>query len=58
VLVLAYGSHISDDPATAMDKDKELFVRDVFNSFPVMVHKPVDPCRCEYLWYKGNTNIP
>jgi hypothetical protein len=24
---------------------------------PVMVHKFVDPCRCEYLWYKGNTNI-
>ena len=24
---------------------------------PVMVHKFMDPCRGEYLWYKGNTNI-
>jgi hypothetical protein len=22
-----------------------------------LVHKFVDPCRGEYLWYKGNTNI-
>ena len=24
---------------------------------PVMVHKFMDPCGREYLWYKGNTNI-
>jgi hypothetical protein len=23
-----------------------------------MVHKPLDPCSCEYIWYKGYTNIP
>ncbi len=25
---------------------------------PVMVYKPLDTCGREYLWYKGNTNIP
>ena len=24
---------------------------------PELVYKFVDPCRCEHLWYKGNTNI-
>jgi len=24
---------------------------------PVMVHQFVDPCRGEYLWYKGDTNF-
>ena len=53
VLVLAYAV-ISDDP-TAMDKVK-LFFRDVLAA-PVMVHKPLDPCRCVDLWYKGYTNF-
>ena len=53
VLVLAYAV-ISDDP-TAMDKVK-LFLRDVLAA-PVMVHKFMDPCRGEYLWYKGYTNF-
>jgi len=26
-------------------------------SAPVMVHKFVDPCRCEHIWYKGNSNF-
>ena len=53
VLVIAWAV-ISDDP-TAMDKVK-LFFEHVLPA-PVMVHKFVDPCRGEYLWYKGNTNI-
>ncbi len=24
---------------------------------PVMVHKFMDPCRREYLWYKGDSNF-
>ena len=24
---------------------------------PFMVYKSLDPCRGEYLWYKGNTNF-
>jgi len=23
-----------------------------------MVHKSLDPCSCEHLWYKRNTNFP
>ena len=53
MLVLAYAV-ISDDP-TAMDKVK-LFFEHVLAA-PVMVHKPLDPCRGEYLWYKGYTNF-
>ena len=53
VLVLAWAV-ISDDP-TAMDKVK-LFFRHVFAA-PVMVHKPLDPCRSVDLWYKGYTDF-
>ena len=48
------GQSISDDP-TAMDKVK-LFFEHVLAA-PVMVHKFMDPCRGEYLWYKGYTNF-
>ena len=53
MLVLAWAV-ISDDP-TAMDKGK-IILRDVLAA-PVMVHKFVDPCRGEHLWYKGYTNF-
>ncbi len=53
VLVLAWAV-ISEDP-TAMDKVKLFFEQ--FSSAPVMVHKFMDPCRGEHLWYKGNTNM-
>ena len=48
------GGHIDDDP-TAMDKVKLFF--EYVLAAPVMVHKPLDPCRGEYLWYKGYTNF-
>ena len=35
---------------------KTLFF-DMFSQLPSMVHKFVDPCCCEYIWYKGNANI-
>jgi len=53
ILVIAWGV-FSDDP-NASAKIKEFFV--TIPTAPVMVHKFVDPCRGEYLWYKGNTNI-
>ena len=45
---------VSDDP-TAMDKVKLFF--DMFSAAPDMVHKFMDPCRGEYLWYKGYTDF-
>ena len=54
VAVLAWAV-VSDDP-TAMDKVKLFF--EMFSQLPIMVHKFMDPCSREYLWYKGNTNIP
>ena len=30
----------------------------MFSTAAVMVHKFMDPCRGERLWYKGYTNIP
>ena len=45
---------VSDDP-TAMDKVK-LFFEHVFGASE-MVYKFMDPCSCEHLWYKRNTNI-
>jgi uncharacterized ion transporter superfamily protein YfcC len=53
VVILAWAV-VSDDP-TAMDKVK-LFFRHVLAA-PVMVHKFMDPCRGEHLWYKGYTNF-
>jgi uncharacterized ion transporter superfamily protein YfcC len=49
IAILAWAV-VSDDPG-AMDKVK-LFFRT-----SKMVYKFMDPCRCKYLWYKGNTNI-
>ena len=54
VVVLAWAV-ISDDP-TAMDKVKLFF--EMFSAASIMVYKFMDPCSCEYIWYKGNTNIP
>ena len=34
----------------------KIILRDVFAA-PVMVHKPLDPCRCVDLWYKGYTDF-
>ena len=34
----------------------KIVFRDVLAA-PVMVHKSLDPCRGEYLWYKGHTNF-
>ena len=34
----------------------KIVLRDVLAT-PVMVHKSLDPCRGEYLWYKGYTNF-
>ena len=53
IVVLAWAV-VSDDP-TAMDKVKLFF--EYFSYTAVMVYKFVDPCRGEYFWYKGNTNI-
>ena len=53
VLVLAYAV-ISDDP-TAMDKVKLFF--EMFSPTSVMVYKPLDPCSCEHIWYKGHTDF-
>ena len=52
VLVLA-GAVVSDDP-TAMDKVK-CFLTCSHSSRHGLLF--VDPCRGEYLWYKGNTNF-
>ena len=38
------------------DGQGKIVLRDVLAA-PVMVHKPLDPCRGEYLWYKGYTNF-
>ena len=53
IAILAWAV-VSDDP-TAMDK-VNIFFEHVCGT-TVMVYKFVDPCRGEYLWYKGNTNI-
>ena len=44
ILVIAWGV-FSDDPGAAV------------LAAAVMVHKFMDPCRSEHLWYKGNTNL-
>ena len=38
------------------DGQGKIVLRDVLTA-PVMVHKPLDTCRREYLWYKGYTNF-
>ena len=53
IAILAWAV-VSDDP-TAMDKVKLFF--DMFSAAPIMVHKFMDPCRGEYLWYKGYTDF-
>ena len=53
VLVLAWAV-VSDDP-TAMDKVKLFF--DMFSQLPSWFTNLMDPCRGEYLWYKGYTNF-
>ena len=54
VLVILAWAVVSEDP-TAMDKVKLFF--DHVPTAPVMVHKSLDPCRGEHLWYKGYTNF-
>ena len=53
IAILAWAV-VSDDPA-AMDKVKLFF--DMFSELPKMVYKFMDPCSCEHLWYKGNTDF-
>ena len=53
IIVLAWAV-LSDDPDS--DGEGEVILR-VFLNTTVMVYKPVDPCRGEYFWYKGNTDI-
>jgi len=36
-------------------KDKNVFWP--IPAASVMVHKPLDPCSCEHIWYKGYTNF-
>ena len=38
------------------DGQGKIVLRDVLAA-PVMVHKPLDTCRGEHLWYKGYTNF-
>ena len=38
-----------------LDKDKNVFW--TVPAAAVMVHKFVDPCRREYIWYKGHTDF-
>ena len=47
------GSHIGRPDR---DGQSKIVLRHVLAA-PVMVHKFVDPCRGEYLWYKGDSNI-
>ena len=53
ILVIAWGV-FSNDPGAA-EKIKMFFEQ--FQQLPVMVHKFMDSCRGEYLWYKGYTNF-
>ena len=53
VVVLAWAV-VSDDPRS--DGQGKIVLRYVLAA-PVMVHKSLDPCRGEYLWYKGYTNF-
>ena len=53
VLVLAYAV-ISDEPNR--NGQSKIILRDVFTTAG-MVYKFVDPCRGEYLWYKGYTDF-
>ena len=52
IAILAWAV-VSDDPG-AMDKvNYSLNI----SRHSLMVHKFVDPCRCEHIWYKGYSNF-